>query len=328
MFSNIIKEKMKINDFMLNLLEKIKAKGVKENTATLYINNLYTLNNKKPFTSLSFLRKIDNIENVIQPYAETTKNNFYTAILSVLALFKDTATYKKLYEKYLNILNERKEKDDEKPKYTKNDKQNENWIEWEEVENIKSDYLGKIKEFENNKQLTKKQFETLLQYFVMCLYTSIPPRRNKDYQECYIVKCEDEKLSNDKNYYCLDTNRFIFNVYKTNKTYGQQTIKINDNDEMMNAMRLWLKYHPLMKGRYGKNKQIPLLVNENGIPFTSINSITRILNKAFKKNIGASMLRHIYLSSKYGDVMEDMEQDAEDMGHSTNQAQNTYIKTK
>jgi hypothetical protein len=319
---------MKINDFMLNLLEKIKDKGVKENTASLYINNLYTLNNKKPFTSLSFLKKINNIESIIQPYAETTKNNFFTAILSVLALFKDTASYKKLYEKYLNILNERKDKDDEKTKYTKNEKQNENWIEWDEVNKLKNDYLGKIKEFENNKQLTKKQFETLLQYLVLCLYTSIPPRRNKDYQECYIVKCENDKLPTTKNYYCLDTNKFIFNVYKTNKTYGQQTIKIDDNDEMLNAMRLWLKFHPLMKGRYGKNKQTPLLVNHSGIPFTSINSITRILNKVFKKNVGASMLRHIYLSSKYGDVMEDMEQDAEDMAHSTNQAQNTYIKTK
>jgi hypothetical protein len=60
-----------------------------------------------------------------------------------------------------------------------------------------------------------------------------------------------------------------------------------------------------------------------------INSITRILNKLFNpKKVGSSMLRHIYLTEKYGDKLNELEDDAEAMGTSTNMAQSTYIKNK
>ena len=39
------------------------------------------------------------------------------------------------------------------------------------------------------------------------------------------------------------------------------------------------------------------------------------------------MLRHIYLSSKYGDTLEEMKQDTNAMGHSLNQ-QRDYIKNE
>lgn len=60
--------------------------------------------------------------------------------------------------------------------------------------------------------------------------------------------------------------------------------------------------------------------------FSSVNSITRILNKVFGKKVGSSMLRHIYLSSKYGNVSKEMKEDAKIMGHSTEVQKNTYIK--
>jgi hypothetical protein len=37
------------------------------------------------------------------------------------------------------------------------------------------------------------------------------------------------------------------------------------------------------------------------------------------------MLRHVYLSSKYGDTMKEMEEVADEMGHST-AVQKEYIK--
>jgi hypothetical protein len=38
------------------------------------------------------------------------------------------------------------------------------------------------------------------------------------------------------------------------------------------------------------------------------------------------MLRHIYLSSKYGDIKEEQQQDAEAMGHSVSEQQGVYVK--
>jgi hypothetical protein len=73
-------------------------------------------------------------------------------------------------------------------------------------------------------------------------------------------------------------------------------------------------------------QQIPFLVYDDGKPLDKINSITRVLNGIFHKRIGASMLRHIYLSSKYGNQLQEMKNDANVMGHSVDTAINSYIK--
>jgi len=44
------------------------------------------------------------------------------------------------------------------------------------------------------------------------------------------------------------------------------------------------------------------------------------------KSISTTMLRKIYLSSKYSKVKEEMEKDAEIMGHSTQTQGKVYIK--
>ena len=44
------------------------------------------------------------------------------------------------------------------------------------------------------------------------------------------------------------------------------------------------------------------------------------------KSIGSTMLRKIYLSSKYGDMKEELEKDNAIMGHSKEVALDTYVK--
>ena len=68
------------------------------------------------------------------------------------------------------------------------------------------------------------------------------------------------------------------------------------------------------------------LVSSDGTPITAVNAITRVLNRIFGKKVGSSMLRHIYLSNKYGDKLEEMKDDAEKMAHSLAQ-QKESIKT-
>jgi hypothetical protein len=55
-----------------------------------------------------------------------------------------------------------------------------------------------------------------------------------------------------------------------------------------------------------------------------VNAVTRVLNRAFGKNIGSSMLRHIYLSEKYN--IDEMKKDADQMGHSLS-LQKEYMKS-
>ena len=55
--------------------------------------------------------------------------------------------------------------------------------------------------------------------------------------------------------------------------------------------------------------------------------MTRYLNKIFNgKKVGSSLLRNIYLTSKYGDMMESLVSDVEEMSTSITVAMDTYIK--
>jgi hypothetical protein len=135
----------------------------------------------------------------------------------------------------------------------------------------------------------------------------------------YVVKNESMANDNTKNYLVLDNHKMIFNNYKTMKKYGQQVFNFRDNENFRVALDLFLKYHPL------KNEdKFRMLVKYDGSPITA-NGITTNLNSALKKGIGASMIRHIYLTEKYGDVKDQMERDADKMGHSVEQ-QKAYIK--
>ena len=74
------------------------------------------------------------------------------------------------------------------------------------------------------------------------------------------------------------------------------------------------------------NKNEFMLYSTNGNRLTS-QSINRILNKIFGKNISTDMLRHIYLSNVYKDVpaLEKMQTLASDIGHSIGTAME-YVK--
>jgi hypothetical protein len=49
-------------------------------------------------------------------------------------------------------------------------------------------------------------------------------------------------------------------------------------------------------------------------------------NKVIGKKVGCTMLRSIYLTSKYGNMVEEMKEDSEKMGTSTSVIQSNYVK--
>ncbi|MFN9957216.1 MAG: hypothetical protein ACK55I_29280, partial [bacterium] len=57
---------------------------------------------------------------------------------------------------------------------------------------------------------------------------------------------------------------------------------------------------------------VPFLLQPSGRPF-NVNGITRVLNRIFGKKVGSSLLRHIYLTGKYGKILEEQKKDAEAM---------------
>ena len=318
---------MNTTEFMLQLGKQLMdARKVTESTSNAYIKSLYALNEKKPFKNLTFLKNTDKIEDLIKGYAETTQRALLASIVSVLTLYKDKPAFKKTYQYYYEKMMERsKEARATEDNGEKTEKQKENWLSWEDIEKRKAELYQKVGEFAAKKSIDASQYDLLLQFIILALYAEVQPRRNQDYLDMYIVKKWNDKMPTDKNYLDIASKKFIYNKYKTSKKYGMQNIEIPDT--LWDAIQLYLKYHPLWKGvAKRKTEPVKFLVYADGSPLTAVNAITRLLNKIFGKKVGSSMIRHIYISDKYKNVMEEQKADAAAMGHSVSQQRDYYKK--
>jgi hypothetical protein len=200
----------------------------------------------------------------------------------------------------------------------KSDKQENNWIDWEKVIEIKQELYNKAKQsFDDNITPSKTAYNNILQNFILSLYVNLQPRRSLDYSSMKIQR-NDEEFDVNTNYLTHD-NKMIFNNYKTKDKYGQQIIDISQNKQLMNDLEMYLSVRK-------DNDNDMLLVKQNGKSFNQVNDITRLLNKIFNSNISVNMLRTIFITSKYGDMKKEQQSDANAMGHSVNMQQNVYNK--
>lgn len=311
--------------FKLDLIEKFKQKNISNSSIELYLRNLEKLNDDEPLKNFNFLNSPQEIQNKLSDYKPNTYRGYLISICSALHLF-DNKKIQKLYNEYYDLLmkinKDLKEKEKEQ---NKSETQNENWIKWEEVEKVHNNLKEQVNKFKDAKEINQHKYNVLLEYLILSLYFYIAPKRNQDWTLMNIVFKDEPNLTTDKNYYSYSDDKFIFNKYKTSKTNGELTEKIPEN--LKEVINIYLKFHPLLKGKkLNKNSNIPFLTYYDGSDLSSVNSITRILNKIFNKKIGSSMLRHIYLTSKFGDTVKDMKKTAETMGHSVNVAIDNYIK--
>jgi hypothetical protein len=322
-------EPLQSSEFMLQLHKQlVDTKSIQDSTAAAYIRGLYILNGKKPYKSLSFLKKTDDLAQKIESgYSESTQKTIYASITSVLSLFKDKPAYKKTHQFYHEKMMGKAEEAAAVDTAEKTPQQKENWLEWSQIEQKAKELCEEAQKYVAAKTITPEQFESILHAIILSLYTSVPPRRNQDYLAMTVARLPKSKsvdtLAKDKNWLIVDSTKtprqFIYNVYKTAKTYGQQQINIPTG--LADLLKLYLKHHPTLHA--ASVKEAPFLVEASGAPLTAGNAITRVLNRALGKKIGCSMLRHIYLSGKY-DIQE-MRADADSMGHSLSQ-QKQYLK--
>jgi len=310
-----------MNDFEKSLAEKFSDNAISQSSQKLYFSNLRRLNDGQPLTSFKFLEKPETITEKLKDYKPTTQRNFYIAIVSALNIGGDAPKHKKLYSKYYDImLSKNKE-----VKEIKHDP--EDLPKWDDITEKRNTLGNQVASFAEAKQLTPTQYETLLKWVVVSLYTLQAPRRNADYLNAYIVEKNKADLPNDRNYVALkEPQEFIFHKYKTDKTYGTHIEPVAD--ELKRVLNVYFKHHPLLKnGKLPKGTaEVKFLVYADGEPVSQMNAITRILNSALGKGTGSSKLRHAYLTDKYGKVSEEQAEDAKKMGHSTEQ-QKDYIYT-
>lgn len=309
--------------FMVQLAERLsKEREIKDSSVATYMRGLFSMNGKKPFNNLAFLRDTAEIEEVLEKYADSTKTTFYTIAAVCLEFYKSKPGYKSAYLYYYDkMMKSRGEKTAEDAKNVKSAKQEAVWMEWADVEKVREELKKEVDAFINNKTLTEKEYDLLQRYVVLCLYTLVPPRRNADYLFMHVVPVITEAMSKELNYYQTSDHTFHFGKFKTVKSTADAEKVLPVPVELQNVLASYIRVHPLRR-----KKEFQLLVDIRGMPYPHMNQITRMLNKIFSKKVGSSHLRHFYVSSKYGKVLDEMKEDSAAMAHGLN-TQRDYIKT-
>jgi integrase len=315
--------------FMNDLAARfVTDRKVTESTAALYIKSLYTLNGKRMFNNLGFLKRPEVCEAAVAGYAPSTQASFVIAAVAALSFVKETAAYKKCYAAYYGkMMSNGSASKATDALNEKTPKQEAVWLTWDEVQSRLAALKTETAPLAEKTAITRDEYDSVLNYAVLSLYVDIPPRRNADFLRMFVVRSLTDAMPKDRNYFDVSHQRMTFNVYKTAKSIGTQTVDIPE--PLQAALRLYLKFHPgstAAAKTKGGAYTFPLLVDSFGDHLTAVNAITRILGRIFKKSIGSSMLRHFYVSSKYGDVLTEMKGDSEAMAHGLT-TQRAYIKS-
>jgi integrase len=187
------------------------------------------------------------------------------------------------------------------------EKQQANMMTQEEVMKIYNQIKAQALPLFKLSKLNRAQFNLMQSYVLLSCYVLIPPRRSQDYSD-FKIRNIDENVDN----YMTNFNKnkkkglssFVFNSYKNSKRLGRQVM--NDIPKSLEKIiNQWMEF----------NKSDYLLVNLKGEKVDH-SRMNQWFNNIFEKNIGTSMLRHIYATNLLGDVdLSKLKAISESMSH-------------
>ena len=198
----------------------------------------------------------DDVKPILE-YLDSKNNQTKKTSLSALFVLTGKPEYREVMVKVMAEVNATYQEQ------KKSKKQEENWISEDEVRQVYNNLLQKA-----TAMLSKKAIfdDTQFIQFLLVAFLSgaggIPPRRSMDYGDLKI-RNYDPKIDN---YY--KNGKFYFNVYKTSKSYGLQTIDVPK--PLNTIIKKWIKLNTTDFMLYSTNKQK-----------LSSPQISRILNSAF-----------------------------------------------
>jgi hypothetical protein len=291
---------MNIQEELHKIRPTLSAGSLK--TYTSLLKNVHKNVFKTKEISKSDFDKCDEILN----YLKDLKPNQRKTILSGLVVISDKPKYRSA------MLEDIKSYSHEINKQEKSVAQEANWVDQTELNEVFANAKSTAIALYKKSKLTMSDLQDIQNYIILCLMSGIfiSPRRNLDYTEFKIKNIDKEK----DNY--LDKNELVFNTYKTSKFYNTQKIEIPK--ELKSILTKWIKLN---------NDTDYLLFDINGSKLTSV-KLTQRLNKIFGKHAGANLLRHLYLTEKFGDTIKknnEIDDTMEEMGSSASQLK-TYVK--
>jgi len=307
------------------LIETIKKSrpNAKDSTLKMYASNLIKLMKIYDKDNLDFLKSPDQLEEKLSELHYTTRRNYLNSVIVYLMSVKEKDDpLIKEFSDLRDSLN--KQYEEEQATGIISDKQKENFVDISEVNKMINQMGTEIKDkkIKKKEDLTAKDKSLIQVYTLFNIYTRLPLRNDLAGMEvinkrAYNKLSEEEKKA--ENYLVINKNNmfFVLNQYKTSSKYKE--LKIDIPKDLEKVLRQYIRINGmgvLFKSSTGKA--------------LSRNALSQLLLKTSQKYMGKSisstMLRKIYLSSKYGDMKEELEKDNKVMGHSKEVAMDTYIK--
>lgn len=255
------------------------------------------------------VKQFADTEKVLAFVREKPYNVRKTYLAALLCVVPDNKEYKDLMLEDINQYNQVVSTSQ------LTDKLENSAINTEEIEEIYTNLKNMATLLMKKKSHNVADLMQIQNYIILSLYYGhVVPRRSLDYVQC-LFRNYDPKT---QNYIDLKRNLFVFNVFKTAKFKGTQTLEIPP--ALKKILVKWISLIP--------DGVDTLLFNTNLLPLSSI-TLNQRLNSIFGgKRAGINSLRHYYLTAKYKEVMKahnQMAADMNDMGSSTSQA-NVYVK--
>ena len=232
-------------------------------------------------TGLAFLENHGAICNWIeaQPWSVNTRKAYYIALKSTVRDSEDQslADAMKAYNDKMLQYAEQAEKQQASQEMT--ERERKNFVRWPEILKAREKL-----------RLSVSNFMEFQDYVIYCLYTLAPPVR-VDYSPMEICETMEEAVVSTENCLVIGDGRwqFVFRNYKTASRYG--TVVLDVTRELQEVLQEWLEYNP---GRW-------LLCDAGGEPLTDkylAKKIATVMERATGRPIGASLLRHIYITHK------------------------------
>jgi len=298
------KSKTTIKDYLSksNILNKLlKGKDlpqpVKEELNKLFSNEV--INARKILDEMDYLNDVISTINRIKiKYPNENTFKTYVNILAVISsYFKDL---KDAYEAYSKIATET----DKNIK----DKREENTI--EEYEKDKIIPVGEEEFFKNVNKLDK--IDDILIYALYILF----PARRLDYRNMRLTTEEDPEKLNEMNYLIIPKIIFVFNDYKTSKTYKKQIFNISIN--LKNIINKYINIKDLKDGDLLFKTDDNKIISEGNFSV----KISNILKKVYDVPICIRYLRISWVSNLYktNPTGQEIKNLAYSMSHSTEEA--------
>lgn len=314
--------------------ENININNISKNTIKSYYSrviNLIKKMNIDNFNPLDFVNKKDEIIEFIYKNNDNilVRITIISAILYLLNYFELNKNYisedklnnARIYYKNkisllrntntINLLNNDNNKDE---------KTKENWMSYEELTNIFNKFYDKYINIINDKKIVKiNDYYDIQNMVIFSFYILIEPVRSNEIATLK-YKNYDKKLDN---YIDIKNKLLVFNDYKTKKTYKTIEIDLKNNNKLINLIKSFILF------KQKNNFNIDYLFNSNDNTLIDSSQLHKRLNRIIGLKISSSMIRKIWLSENYEDVLEKdkkMNNSAKNMMNSINVIKTHYIK--